>query len=82
MIKPCWQTLELSGGEQEAQHTMMKLLNQLEHVDRATPFARRLDGKISEGIAHGTGLSGVSMSNHIKQQTVRDMFLIHNKRGL
>lgn len=34
---------------------MMKLLNQLEHVDNATPFARRLDGNISDGNAHGTG---------------------------
>ena len=35
--------------------TMIKLFNQFEHVDSATPFARRLDGKISEGIAQGTG---------------------------
>jgi hypothetical protein len=28
--------------------TMIKLLNQLEQVDRATPLARREDGKISE----------------------------------
>lgn len=34
---------------------MMKLLNQLEHVDNATPFARREDGNTSEGIPHGTG---------------------------
>lgn len=27
--------------------TMMKLLNQFEQVDRATPFARREEGKIS-----------------------------------
>lgn len=33
----------------------MKLFSQFEHVDNATPFARRLDGNISEGIAHGTG---------------------------
>lgn len=30
---------------------MIKLLSQLEHVDNATPLARRLDGKISDGIA-------------------------------
>lgn len=35
--------------------TMTKLLNQFEHVDSATPFARKEDGKISEGIAQGTG---------------------------
>jgi hypothetical protein len=34
---------------------MMKLLNQLEQVDRATPLALREDGKISDGIAQGTG---------------------------
>lgn len=34
---------------------MMKLFSQFEHVDKATPLARRLDGNISEGIAHGTG---------------------------
>lgn len=28
--------------------TMMKLLNQFEHVERATPFARREEGKISK----------------------------------
>lgn len=33
----------------------MKFESQLTHVDRATPFARRLDGKISLGYAHGTG---------------------------
>lgn len=33
----------------------MKLLNQFEQVDSATPFARKEDGKISEGIAQGTG---------------------------
>lgn len=33
----------------------MKLLNQFEHVESATPFALNEDGKISEGIAHGTG---------------------------
>ncbi len=37
------------------QRTMMKLLNQLEQVDKATPFAPRLDGNISEGSAQGTG---------------------------
>lgn len=37
------------------QLAMMKLFNQLEHVDKATPFARRLDGNISDGNAHGTG---------------------------
>lgn len=36
------------------QHTMMKFFNQLEHVDKATPFARKLDGNISDGNAHGT----------------------------
>ena len=30
---------------------MIKLLSQLEHVESATPLARRLDGKISDGIA-------------------------------
>jgi hypothetical protein len=34
---------------------MMKLLNQFEQVDSATPLARSEDGKISLGIAHGTG---------------------------
>ena len=34
---------------------IMKLLNQFEHVERATPFARRLEGNISDGIAQGTG---------------------------
>jgi hypothetical protein len=33
---------------------MMKLLNQLEQVERATPLALSDDGKISDGIAHGT----------------------------
>ena len=33
----------------------MKLFNQFEHVDNATPFARMDEGMISEGIAHGTG---------------------------
>lgn len=37
------------------QRTMMKLFNQLEHVDKPTPFARKLDGNISDGNAHGTG---------------------------
>lgn len=41
--------------EEEDELTMMKLLNQLEHVDSATPFALRLLGKISDGMAHGTG---------------------------
>lgn len=36
--------------------TIMKLLNQLEHVDNATPLARRLDGNTSLGIAHGYGV--------------------------
>ena len=31
----------------------MKLLSQLEHVDSATPLARKLEAKISEGIAQG-----------------------------
>ena len=34
---------------------MIKLLNQFEHVESATPLARRDDGNISEGIAQGTG---------------------------
>ena len=33
----------------------MKLFNQLEHVDSATPLARKLEAKISEGIAQGCG---------------------------
>lgn len=33
--------------------TIMKLLSQLEHVDSATPLARKLEAKISEGIAQG-----------------------------
>ena len=33
----------------------MKLFSQFEQVERATPFARRDEGNISEGIAHGTG---------------------------
>lgn len=45
----------LAHMDDSLQHTMMKLFNQLEHVDKATPFARRLDGNISDGIAHGTG---------------------------
>jgi hypothetical protein len=35
--------------------TIIKLLNQFEQVERATPLARREEGKISEGKAHGTG---------------------------
>ena len=35
--------------------TIIKLLSQFEQVERATPFARRLEGKTSLGIAHGTG---------------------------
>ena len=31
----------------------MKLLNQFEQVDKATPFARKLEGNTSLGIAHG-----------------------------
>jgi hypothetical protein len=34
---------------------MMKLLNQFEHVESATPFALRELGNISDGMAHGTG---------------------------
>lgn len=34
---------------------MMKLLSQLLAVDQATPLARMGDGKISAGIAHGSG---------------------------
>ena len=52
---PIGKTSELSGCEPEVQHTIMKLLSQFEHVDNATPFALRLDGNISDGIAHGTG---------------------------
>jgi hypothetical protein len=33
----------------------MKLLSQLEEVERPTPFARREEGNISAGIAQGTG---------------------------
>ena len=33
----------------------MKLLSQLEDVLSATPFPRRLEGKISLGIAQGMG---------------------------
>jgi hypothetical protein len=35
--------------------TITKLLNQFEHVLSATPFALKLLGNISDGIAHGTG---------------------------
>ena len=42
------------------QLTMMKLLSQLLAVERATPFPRRLDGNISEGIAHGLAMVGIS----------------------
>ena len=31
----------------------MKLFSQFEHVDKATPFARKLEGNTSLGIAHG-----------------------------
>lgn len=41
---------------------MMKLLSQLEHVDNATPLARRLDGNISEGIALPPVSSGDAQS--------------------
>lgn len=34
---------------------MMKLLSQLEAVERPTPLARREEGKISAGMAQGTG---------------------------
>lgn len=37
------------------QFTIMRLFSQLEHVDKATPFARRFDGNISDGNARGTG---------------------------
>lgn len=37
------------------QHTIMKLFSQFEQVLNATPLARRLEGKISDGIAQGTG---------------------------
>ena len=40
--------------------TMMKLFNQFEHVDNATPFARSEEGKISAGNAHGTGLPKIN----------------------
>ena len=49
------ETASLYLKEGRSKLTTMKLLNQLEHVDKATPFARRDDGKISDGIAHGTG---------------------------
>lgn len=35
--------------------TMMKLFSQFDPVLIETPFARSEDGKISAGIAHGTG---------------------------
>lgn len=34
---------------------MMKLESQFEEADSETPFARKLDGNISDGIAQGTG---------------------------
>ena len=34
---------------------IIKLLSQFELVERATPFALKELGKISEGMAHGTG---------------------------
>ena len=39
------------------QLTIMKLLSQFEQVDSATPFARKLEGNTSLGIAHGCSLS-------------------------
>lgn len=45
----------LAYKDNNHQRTMMKLFNQLEHVDKPTPFARKLDGNISDGNAHGTG---------------------------
>lgn len=40
-------------AEQILRLTIMKLLNQFEQVDSATPFARRLEGNTSLGMAHG-----------------------------
>jgi hypothetical protein len=45
---------------QDCELTITKLLNQFEAVDSATPFPLKLDGKISEGIAHGLDDKSVS----------------------
>ena len=37
----------------------MKLLSQFEHVDKATPFARRDEGKISAGLLAAVNISGL-----------------------
>ena len=42
--------------------TIMKLLSQLEHVDNATPLARKLEAKISEGIAQGCSHMELALS--------------------
>lgn len=44
----------------------------LEEIAYATPLARRLEGKTSEGIAHGTGpfLDIVSLTRLIRRQSL------------
>jgi hypothetical protein len=48
-------TLAIDSKSGGWQLTMIKLLNQLLHVDNATPFALSELGKISDGMAHGHG---------------------------
>ena len=47
---------------------MMKLFSQFEVVDKATPFALIELGKISDGIAHGTGPIG---SQHVLEPLIK-----------
>lgn len=53
---------------------MMKLLPQLDIVLKAQPFARREDGKISAGIAHGVGPQVAPKANMLKR---RNATLVH-----
>lgn len=51
-----WRVSRLEGGVWgEGYYPMRRTYNQLEQTDNATPFARSELGKISEGMAQGTG---------------------------
>lgn len=56
---------------------MIKLLNQFEQVAKATPFALREDGNISDGIAQGTCADvGVSLWSGIRSNNLKFVYKI------
>jgi hypothetical protein len=55
VMRPYNRLASQCNTRRKKQRTMRKLLNQLEQVESATPFALRELGKISDGMAHGTG---------------------------